>query len=139
MGEVKVPFVDLKQRFQEERELLFDVFEQVASQGHFVLTPEVAEFEAKVQVYTGARHCIGLNSGTDALILGLWSMGIGEGDEVITAPNSFIASAGAIAQVGARPSFADVRPDQTLDPVDLEARITPRTTAVMPVHWTGLI
>jgi len=139
MTTFSVPFVDLKERWEVEQAELMEIIRRVASQGHFVLTEEVAEFEAKVQLFTGARHCVGLNSGTDALILGLRAMGIGPGDEVITAPNSFVASAGAIAAVGATPAFADIRDDQTMDPIDLERRITPRTRAIMPVHWTGRI
>jgi len=139
MSDITVPFVDLKDRWQDEKEDLHAIFERVGSQAHFILTSEVTDFEAKVQLYTGARHCVGLNSGTDALFLGLKALGIGPGDEVITAPNSFVASAGSIAQCGATPAFADVREDQTMDPIDLEKRITSRTKAIMPVHWTGRI
>ena len=139
MSEVKVPFIDLKQRYIEEKEELLACVERVMSKGHFILTPEVAEFEARICAFTGAKHCVALNSGTDALMMGLMAMGIGRGDEVITAPNSFVASAASIAHIGATPAFADVRDDQNMDPVDLERRITPRTKAIMPVHWTGRI
>jgi len=137
MSEVKVPFIDLKQRFVEEREELLSCVEATLAKGHLVLTPELNEFEEMVQGYTGAKHCVGLNSGTDALMMGLWAAGIGEGDEVIHPPISFIATTGAIVHVGATPVFADVRDDQLIDPADIERKITPRTKAIMPVHWTG--
>lgn len=137
MSEIKVPFVDLKQRFIEERDELLACVEATLAKGHLVLTPELGEFEEMVQDYTGARHCVGLNSGTDALMMGLWAAGIGKGDEVIHPPISFVATTGAIVHVGATPVFADVRDDQLIDPADIERKITPRTRAIMPVHWTG--
>jgi len=137
MADVKVPFIDLKQRFVEEREELLACVERVLAKGHLVLTPEVVELEQAVQSYTGAKHCIGLNSGTDALMLGLSACGVGKGDEVIHPPISFVATTGAIAHIGATPVFADVGPDQLIDPEQVERRITPRTKAIMPVHWTG--
>jgi dTDP-4-amino-4,6-dideoxygalactose transaminase len=139
MTDVKVPFVDLKQRYVEERDELLACVDRVLAKGHLVLTPEVAEFERKVEAYTGAKHCVGLNSGTDALMIGLWAMGIGRGDEVITPAISFVASTGSIAHVGATPVYADVREDLNVDPADIERRITPKTKAIMPVHWTGKI
>jgi len=137
MSDIKVPFIDLKQRFVDEREELLACVEATLAKGHLVLTPELNEFEKMVQDYTGARHCVGLNSGTDALMMGLWAAGIGKGDEVIHPPISFIATTGAIVHVGATPVFADVRDDQLIDPADIERKITPRTKAIMPVHWTG--
>lgn len=139
MTNIKVPFIDLKQRFVEEREELLACVERVLSKGHFILTQEVTDFERHITEFTAAKHCIALNSGTDALMLGLMAMGIGKGDEVITAPNSFVASAGSIAHIGATPTFADVSIDQNINPVEIERRITPRTKAIMPVHWTGRI
>lgn len=135
----KVPFIDLQQRFEEEREELLACVERVLAKGHFVLTPEVAEFEADVVRYTGAKHCIGLNSGTDALMMALWALGVGKGDEVITTPISFVATTGSIVHVGATPVYADVRDDQNIDPAEIEKKITPRTKAIMPVHWGGRI
>ncbi len=139
MNKIKVPFVDLKQRFQEEKTELLACVERIMAQGHFVLTQEVNEFEEKVQKYTGAKHCVSLNSGTDALMMGLWALGVGKGDEVITTPISFVASTGSIVHVGATPVYADVGDDQNIDPAQIERRITPRTRAIMPVHWTGRI
>jgi dTDP-4-amino-4,6-dideoxygalactose transaminase len=137
MTNITVPFIDLTQRYEEERAELLACVERVLSLGHLVLTEEVQRFEQAVCAYTGARHCIGLNSGTDALMMALWAAGIGKGDEVIVPPVSFVATAGAVAHVGATPVFCDVDATQTLDPTLIEARITPRTKAIMPVHWTG--
>jgi len=136
---MQVPFHDLAQRYAEEREEILACIDRVLSRGHVFLSEEVDAFETAICRYTGARHCVTLNSGTDALMLGLWALGVGRGDEVITSPVSFIASAGAIAHVGATPVFADVREDQNIDPAEIERRITPRTSAIMPVHWTGRI
>src|SRR3546814_16457479 len=102
-------------RYEEEREEILACVDRVLSKGHLVLTEEVFEFERKVCGYTGARHCISLNSSTDALMIGLWAMGIGRGDEVITPPVSFVASTGSIAHIGATPVYADVRADQTIE------------------------
>ncbi|MEM7429673.1 MAG: DegT/DnrJ/EryC1/StrS family aminotransferase [Pseudomonadota bacterium] len=137
MSEMKVPFIDLKERFVEERDELMARIEETLAKGHLVLTPELNEFEEMVQDYTGAKHCVGLNSGTDALMMGLWASGIGPGDEVIHPPISFVATTGAIVHVGATPVFADVRDDQLIDPEDIERKITPKTKVIMPVHWTG--
>jgi dTDP-4-amino-4,6-dideoxygalactose transaminase len=139
MSNVKVPFIDLKQRYEEERAELLACVERVLSQGHLVLTQEVGEFEEKAAKYIGAKHCVSLNSGTDALMMALWVNGIGKGDEVITTPVSFVASTGSIVHVGATPVYADVRDDQNIDPAEIEKKITPRTKAILPVHWTGRI
>lgn len=139
MSEVVVPFIDLKQRFQEEKEELLACVERVLESGHLVMTPELADFEGAVSAYTGATHCIGLNSGTDALMMGLMAAGVGRGDEVITSPISFVATTGAIVHIGATPVYVDVADDQNMDPDLIEAAITPRTKAIMPVHWSGRI
>lgn len=110
---------------------------RVLDHGRFIQGPEVAAFEQQFAAYCGARYAVGVDSGTSALYLALRSLGIGEGDEVITVPNSFLASASSIALTGARPVFVDVRDDYNLDPNLLEAAITPRTKAVLPVHLTG--
>lgn len=139
MAEFKVPFIDLAQRYAEEREEILACIDRVLTKGHLVLTEEVGEFEADICQYTGARHCVSLNSGTDALMIGMWAMGIGKGDEVITTPVSFVASTGSIAHIGAVPVYADVRDDQNVDPAEIEKKITPRTKAIMPVHWIGRV
>ena len=110
---------------------------QVIDHGRFILGPEVSEFERQFAQVCGANYAVGVNSGTDALILALKALGIGEGDEVITVPNSFVSSAGCIILAGAKPVFVDVGEDYNLDPVLLEKAITPKTRAILPVHLTG--
>jgi dTDP-4-amino-4,6-dideoxygalactose transaminase len=139
MTEFTVPFIDLQQRYLEEKEELLACVERILSQGHFVLTQEVMDFEKRVAEFTGAKHCVSCANGTDALMLGLWALGIGRGDEVITTPISFVASTGSIAHVGATPVYADVGDDQNIDPAEVEKKITSRTKAIMPVHWSGRI
>src|SRR5262245_44053364 len=132
-----VPFVDLKQRCEEEKSELIACFERVLSESAFVLGPAVSRFEAAASAAIGVEHVVGLNSGTDALMMALWAHGLSKGDEVITTPISFVATTGAIIHVGARPVYVDVRDDQNLDPTKIEAALTPRTKAIVPVHWGG--
>jgi len=139
MGEFKVPFIDLQQRYQDEKAELIACVDRILTKGHLVMTQEVGEFEQQIVDYTGAKHCVSCGNGTDALMLGMWALGIGKGDEVITTPISFVASTGSIAHVGATPVYADVREDQNIDPAEVEKRITPKTKAIMPVHWSGRI
>ncbi|HUN52951.1 MAG TPA: aminotransferase class V-fold PLP-dependent enzyme, partial [Candidatus Sulfotelmatobacter sp.] len=101
--------------------------------------PFVEELERQLAAYVGTRFAVALNSGTDALRLGMLALGIGPGDEVITPPNSFVASTGTIAEAGARPVFADVGPDQNIDPAAVAAAVTPRTRAIVAVHLTGRV
>jgi dTDP-4-amino-4,6-dideoxygalactose transaminase len=137
MSRRPIPFVDLAAQFAEERDELLAVAERTLAGGQWVGGPEVEAFEEAAATYCGARYAVALNSGTDALALGLKALGIGSGDEVITPPNSFVASTAAIVQTGARPVFADVLDDQNIDPAAIEKAIGPRTRAVMPVHLTG--
>lgn len=137
MSEFKVPFIDLQARYQEEREEILACLDRALTRGHLVLTEEVGEFEQAVADYTGAAHCVGLNSGTDAIMMALWGTGVGRGDEVIQSAISFVATTGATVHVGATPVFCDVGADQLIDPTEIERHITPKTKAIMPVHWTG--
>jgi dTDP-4-amino-4,6-dideoxygalactose transaminase len=139
MTEFKVSLIDLKERYIEEREELLSCVERVLESGNFVLTPELEAFEERIATYTGSKHCVGLNSGTDALMMGLMAMGVGRDDEVITSPISFVASTAAIVHIGATPVYVDVGEDQNIDPSKIEEKITPKTKAIMPVHWTGRI
>jgi dTDP-4-amino-4,6-dideoxygalactose transaminase len=134
-----VPFLNFPAQFAEERDELTGAMLRVFEKGDFVGGAEIEAFERDVQAYTGVAHCIALNSGTDALLYGLSCLGIGRGDEVITPSNSFVASTAAIVHVGATPVFADVLDDQMIDPAAVEAAITPRTKAIMPVHLTGRV
>jgi dTDP-4-amino-4,6-dideoxygalactose transaminase len=111
--------------------------ERVLDSGRFILGDEVEQFEREFAALCGAEYAVGVNSGTDALVLALCALGIGPGDEVITVPNSFVASAGCIVLAGAQPVFVDVRGDLNIDPDLIEAAITPRTKAILVVHLTG--
>jgi len=132
-----VPYVDLAAQYAEERDVLLPLLDRVLGSGQWVGGARVEAFESAAARYLGAKHVVGVASGTDALILGLRALGIAAGDEVITPPNSFVASTAAILFAGAKPVFADVLPDQNIDPAAIEAAITPRTRAIMPVHLTG--
>lgn len=132
-----IPYVDLTLQHRELRTELLRAVEGVFDHGQFVLGPEVGQFEDQFAELCGSRFSVGVNSGTDALILGLRVLGIGPGDEVITVSNSFVASASCIRLVGATPVFADVGPDYNLDPEKLKDSLTTRTRAILPVHLTG--
>lgn len=137
MSTDRVAFVNLPLRIRDYEDELVDAFRKVLRSGAYIMGPEVAEFENALKGYCGVDHVLGVANGTDGLIIALRALNIGAGDEVITAPNSFIASAGAIQMTGAEVRFADVGPDYNLDPAKLEAAITERTKAIMPVHLTG--
>ena len=136
----RVPYVNFPAQFESERAEIMAAVEGVFSRGEFVGSGGiVAALEAMIAAFCGTAHAVALNSGTDALILAMRGLGIGAGDEVITPPNSFVASAAAIVATGATPVFADVQDDQNIDPGAIEAAITPRTRAIMPVHLTGRV
>jgi dTDP-4-amino-4,6-dideoxygalactose transaminase len=133
------PFLDLKAQFTEIREEVISAVTRVLESQQFILGAEVKQFEDEIAAKLGAKHAIGCASGTDALMLALMAAEIGPGDDVITTPFSFVATAGAIVQVGARPVFVDIEPDTfNLDPNKLEGAITPSTSAIIPVHLFGL-
>ncbi|HIJ83839.1 MAG TPA: DegT/DnrJ/EryC1/StrS family aminotransferase, partial [Magnetococcales bacterium] len=132
-------FLDLRIIDENERRELLGAIAEVFDHGRFILGPEVARLEQRIARLTHTRHAVGVNSGTDALILSLRALGIGPGDEVITTPLSFIATANAIALNGAHPVFADILDDMTLDPQSIEPLITDKTRALLPVHWAGRV
>jgi dTDP-4-amino-4,6-dideoxygalactose transaminase len=132
-----VPFVALHLQQQSLKSELLSAIGQVLESGQYVLGDTVARFERDFAALAGTPHAVSVNSGTDALLLALRALGVGPGDEVITAPNSFLASASVIALCGARPVFVDVRDDLNIDPDLLPAAITSRTRALIPVHLTG--
>lgn len=134
---VKIPYVNLAVQHSGLKSELMESMEAVLEKGNFILGEEVLEFEKRFADLTGVPYAVGVNSGTDALILALRVLGIGQGDEVVTVPNSFVATAGSIRLVGARPIFVDVRDDYNMDPERLEQVITSRTKAILPVHLTG--
>jgi dTDP-4-amino-4,6-dideoxygalactose transaminase len=135
----RIPYVNLGAQFAEERAELMPRLEAVLLSGMHVGGPEVEALEREIAAYVGIKHVVALNSGTDALIFGLIAAGVKPGDEVITPPNSFVASTAAIVRAGATPVFADVRGDGLIDPDAVVAAVTPRTTAIMPVHLWGAI
>jgi dTDP-4-amino-4,6-dideoxygalactose transaminase len=133
----RIGYVNLPAQFEEERAEILRAVEGVFRRGDFIGGEAVDRLEAELSAYLGVPHVVTLNSGTDALILVMKALNIGRGDEVITPPNSFVASTAAIIAVGATPVFADVLPDQNIDPGAVEAAVTQRTKAIMPVHLTG--
>lgn len=133
-----VPFIDLVPQFNAMSAEIMAAVEKVFAEQKFILGDEVAELEREIAAYCDARFAIGCNSGTDALIIALQALGIGEGDEVITTPFSFFATASSITRAGATPVFVDIEPDSfNIDPHAIEEAITPRTKAIMPVHLFG--
>jgi dTDP-4-amino-4,6-dideoxygalactose transaminase len=134
-----IRYVDMAAQFAEQRDEIMTRVEAVLAEGKLVGGPDIELLEQEVAEFCGVAHAVALNSGTDALALGMAALGIGEGDEVIVPPNSFIASAAAVATIGATPVFADVRDDLNIDPEKVEAAVTPQTKAIMPVHLTGRI
>jgi dTDP-4-amino-4,6-dideoxygalactose transaminase len=134
---ISVPYVDIAGQHAGIKTEIMQAVERVIDHGLFVLGPEVAEFEARFAQLCQTKFAVGVNSGTDALILGLRALDIGPGDEVITVPNSFVASTSCVELVGAKPVFVDVGSDYNIDPSLIEAAITSRTKAILPVHLTG--
>ena len=134
---MSIPYVNLQAQWVQERQDLLPIIEQVLASGQYIGGSVVETFEQHAAQFCGVKHCVALNSGTDALVCGLAAMGIRPGDEVITPPNSFVASTAAITHLGAKPVFVDVLPDQNIDPTKIVAAITSKTKAIMPVHLTG--
>jgi dTDP-4-amino-4,6-dideoxygalactose transaminase len=134
----RVPYFDLTEQYAEIREEILAALDGVCRHSQFILGDEVARFEEEFAAYCMARSCVALNSGTSALHLALLAAGAGPGDEVITAPNTFFATAESISYSGARPVFADISPETAnIDPRALERAITERTRAIVPVHLYG--
>jgi len=142
MGEnatvMKVPLLDLQSEYAELRDEILPALDGVCKTATFVQGPEVEGFEREFADFCGVKHCVALSSGTAALHLGLLALGVQSGDDVITTPNSFLATAEAITYCGARPVFVDIDPaTANLDPRLIERSITPRTRAILPVHLYG--
>ncbi len=134
----KIPMLDLHPEVEMLWDELQNAIARVLRSGTFIMGPEVEILEANIASYMGVKHAIALNSGTDALVIGLRAMGIQAGDEVITTPFSFFATAECISLLGAKPVFVDIDPISfNLDPHQLEAVLTPQTKAIIPVHLYG--
>jgi dTDP-4-amino-4,6-dideoxygalactose transaminase len=135
---VTVPLLDLKAQYASIKDDLDAAVLRVAASQYFILGPEVAALERAMEEYIGVKHALGVSSGTDALLLALMGLGIGEGDEVIVPTFSFFATAGTVARLGARPVLVDIDPaTYNIDAGAVARAITPRTKAVIPVHLFG--
>ena len=131
-------FVDLKTQYRELKESVDARIHRVLEHGQYIMGPEVRELEERLEAYTGARHCVTVASGTEALLIALMALGVKPGDEIITSPFTFVATAEMIVLIGARPVFVDVEEDTAnIDASRVEAAITPRTRAIMPVSLYG--
>jgi dTDP-4-amino-4,6-dideoxygalactose transaminase len=139
LPELRFPFLDLRAEYATMKEEIHVALEKVLKSQQFILGPEVGELEREVAALIGCRFAIGCASGSDALLLALMGLDIDSGDEVITTPFTFVATAGSISRLKARPVFVDIDPETcNLDAKLLEAAITPRTRAILPVHLFGL-
>ena len=135
---MNIPVLDMAPEIDELWDELNSAIQRVLRSTQFIMGPEVNAFEQEVSEYLGVKHAVGVNSGTDALVIGLRSLGIGAGDEVITSSFTFFATVEAISAVGATPVFVDIDSETyNIDPNLIEAKITPATKAIMPVHLFG--
>lgn len=132
-----IPYVNLIKQHALLKEEILEAVGRILDKSNFILGDEVSEFENNIAQYCGVKYAVGVNSGTDALFLSLKVFGIGPGDEVITAPNSFLASASVVMAAGAKPVFVDIREDLNINPALIEEKITTCTKAIIPVHLTG--
>ncbi|MDC0916138.1 DegT/DnrJ/EryC1/StrS family aminotransferase [Candidatus Pelagibacter sp.] len=136
---MRIPYVDLKKQYNFEKKKLLKIIDNVLSQGTYVGGNEILKLETQLAKICNSKYAVTFNSGTDALTMALILCGVKKGDEVITPPNSFVASTATIVHIGAKPVFVDVGDDQNIDPDLLEKKITKKTKAIMPVHLTGRV
>lgn len=136
-GRISVKYVNLPLQYKFLKDDILDKIKNIFDKGNFILGSEVKNLEMRFARYCDCKFALGVGNGTDALFLAIKALNIGRDDEVITAPNSFIATAGAIANAGAKPVFVDVRDDYNINPYLIEDAITSKTKAILPVHLTG--
>ncbi|MEQ8518032.1 MAG: DegT/DnrJ/EryC1/StrS family aminotransferase [Cytophagales bacterium] len=134
---MRVPYVNLGVQYKEIKDDILKDISELLDSGQFILGDAVTDFEKEISKLSRAKFALGLNSGTDALILAMKALGIGKGDEVIVPPNSYLATASTVALVGAKPVFADVKVDFNIDPEEIKKKITSKTKAIVAVHLTG--
>jgi UDP-2-acetamido-2-deoxy-ribo-hexuluronate aminotransferase len=135
-----LPFTDLRAQYLALHDSIHQRMQRVLDHGQYIMGPEIAELEAKLAAFTGTRHCVGVASGTEALLIAMMAHGIGPGDEVVTTPFTFAATAEVIVLLGATPVFVDVEPDTcNIDASLIEARIGPKTRAILPVSLYGQV
>ena len=136
---MKVPYLSLNQQWTDIRKEALLLIDEVLTTGKYIEHEIVESLEVELAQKLGVKHVVLVNSGTDALMLGLYSLGIKKNEEVITVPNSFIASVAAIQHVGAVPKMVDVGADHLIDVTQIESAITSKTRAIMPVHLEGKV
>lgn len=133
-----VRFIDLQAQYQQSKALVNQRIQRVLEHGQYIMGPEVLELEKRLEEFTASRHCVTVSSGTEALLIALMALGVSPGDEVITTPFTFVATAEVIAMLGATPVFVDVEADScNINPDLIEAAIGPRTRAIIPVSLYG--
>jgi UDP-2-acetamido-2-deoxy-ribo-hexuluronate aminotransferase len=137
---MSIPFIDLKTQYQALHLQIQERINRVLGHGQYIMGPEVKELEEKLQKYTGVKYCITVSSGTEALLISLMALGIMPGDEIITTPFTFVATAEVIVLLGAKPVFVDIEPDTcNIDANKIEAKITSKTKAIIPVSLYGQV
>jgi len=135
---MKVPFINLNSRYQQYRKPFHQVLDEIIDSSQFILGQSLSRFENNLSKYIGTKYSVGVGNGTDALILGLKSLGIGPGDEVITTPMSYLASTSSIYLTGAEAKFVDIGDDLNIDPIKVEYAISNKTKAILVVHLAGI-
>jgi UDP-2-acetamido-2-deoxy-ribo-hexuluronate aminotransferase len=135
---MSIPFIDLKTQYNALRQQIHERMNRVLEHGQYIMGPEVKELEEKLAAYAGAKHCVTVASGTEALLISLMALGVGAGDEVITTPFTFVATAEVIVLLGATPVYVDIEPDTcNINTRLIEAKITAKTKAIIPVSLYG--